>query len=289
MSQTEKTRKNGYPFLPEIIDKVLMIFLSSFICSSKVLHPDRRWKRVSLGLWRLYPSGGFRVILINVTDNWHILVDFDGTITKVDADVFVASRLLDAPRYKQALALFNAYENTEIGLLEYFYGYLSIVDINHPRFLECLNKVPIRRDLIRLIAPLIQHGVVTIVSEGLDIYIRPILQQLGLGNAPTVFNRVVDSKGTKRIIPDPMADSCDRCLSCKGSFIRKKRANHPSIKIAVIGNGASDLCAAKASDTVFARDTLALRCNDNEIDYIFWHNAADIEKTSIWTDITSIY
>ena len=82
---------------------------------------------------------------------WHILVDFDGTITEVDADVFVASRLLDRPTFDKALALFNAYERTEIGLLDYFHGYLSLVDINHPDFDTCLAEVPVRHDLLALI------------------------------------------------------------------------------------------------------------------------------------------
>ncbi len=216
---------------------------------------------------------------------WHVLVDFDGTITEVDADVFVASRLLGRNAYDKALALFHAYEKTEIGLLEYFYGYLSLVDINHPDFDACLSQVPIRRDLIALLSPLVEKGAVTIVSEGLDVYIHPILRQLKLNTVPTVYNRVVREAGKLTIRPDPMADSCERCLSCKGAFIRSKKNRFPEMKVAVIGNGASDLCAAKAADIVFARDTLAQRCNENGIPYTHWREAADIGKTEIWTQI----
>ena len=207
-------------------------------------------------------------------DEWTIIIDFDGTLTETDTELFVATKMLPGTdaRLKK---LFDAYESIEIGLLEYFHGYLELVDIESNRFLEIVAETPMRDDLVRLVLSLEKRIPLIIVSEGLDVYIKPLLDKHGLGNIPLVCNRVVKTGNRHRIVAADGAESCDRCLSCKGALVRRMKQQRKQ-KVAVIGNGASDFCAAKEADATFARDRLEALCRQNGVACTHWSDAEDI-------------
>ena len=217
-----------------------------------------------------------------MTADWTVLVDFDGTLTEVDADIFIAKALLAPQAYAEIVALFEAYESTQINLPTYFSKYLAVVDLDTPAFFASLDTVPIRHDLVSLIRSAATSTEVTILSEGLDAYMLPILSRLGLTEIPTVCNRVYREKAAVRIVPDPAAEPCGRCLSCKGAFVRRKKSGNPNLKTLLIGNGASDLCAAKEADVVFARDSLLAGCEKQNIPFHPWSTARDIEGHPAW-------
>ncbi len=213
------------------------------------------------------------------------MIDFDGTITEVDADFFVASKLLRKNQYDKLSKFFYAYESVQIGILEYFQEYLKLVDVTNPGFEEWVLKTPVRLDLVELILSVNASVPITVISEGLDLYIEPILKKFGLTEIPLVCNRTKNINNHIAIAADPKAVSCKRCLSCKGAFITAIKRSNPSQKTAIIGNGASDLCAAKIADAVFARDSLSHRCNEFGISYIPWSTAKDIQASDIWNEI----
>ena len=47
--------------------------------------------------------------------------------------------------------------------------------------------------------------------------------------------------------------------------------------VGLVGNGASDLCAAREADTVYARDHLQRLCRVEGIAHTVWQGFADIE------------
>ena len=210
-----------------------------------------------------------------MSSKWSIIVDFDGTITKTDAEVFVASKMVPAAQQKLK-SLFDAYEAIEIGLLDYFQGYLELVDIEDDHFQSIVVQTPVRNDLVSLIREFHCQIPVTIVSEGLDVYIAPLLEKHGLGDVPLVCNHVEIAGGRAVIRPAAGAEPCERCLSCKGALVRRIKSERRDKKVVVIGNGASDFCAAKEADVIFARDTLAKLCRDNDLLHFVWKNADDI-------------
>ena len=213
---------------------------------------------------------------------WTLLVDFDGTLTEVDADIHIAKRMLDRKRYEDLTTLFHAYEAVEIGIADYFGAYIDMIDVHSTTFRSCLPEVPIRRDIVSLISAAARRVDVIIASEGLDVYIRPILSLLDLADTSLVCNRVQIHGGAPTIVPDPAAAPCDRCLSCKGTLVRRLKARTPSAKVALIGNGASDLCAAEQADMVFARDSLKRGCDRRGIAYTEWTTASDILGSPFW-------
>jgi 2-hydroxy-3-keto-5-methylthiopentenyl-1-phosphate phosphatase len=216
-----------------------------------------------------------------MNDTWTLLVDFDGTLTETDTELFVASKLL-SPNDQRLRRLFNAYESIEIGLLDYFYGYLALVDIESERFLESVVETPMRKDVLDLILFLKEKMTMFIVSEGLDVYIHPLLEKHGLDDVPLICNRLVKRDGVYRILPAENAKPCDRCLSCKGALVRRIKQER-AVKVAVIGNGASDFCAAREADAVFARDSLAHLCTQHSVSFTPWIEAADIDISIFFT------
>ncbi len=206
---------------------------------------------------------------------WLILVDFDGTITARDADFVIA----DAARGEAARAVYeplaDAYEALEIGLAEYFEGYLAGLGLSAAEIAAHVGAVPCRPGFPELVAAIEARGwTVRVVSEGLDAYIEPMLEQLGVGGVELSCNRLVEGSDGPRVLPPVDGEPCERCLNCKGVHVRRARA--AGARVVMVGNGASDLCAAREADLVFARDTLASLCDTHGVDYIPWQGFAEV-------------
>jgi 2-hydroxy-3-keto-5-methylthiopentenyl-1-phosphate phosphatase len=201
---------------------------------------------------------------------WLILVDFDGTITARDADFVIA----DAARGEEAARavygpLAEAYEGLRISLAQYFEGYLAGLGLSAAEIAQHVGVVPCRPGFPGLVAACRARGWgLRVVSEGLDAYIRPMLEALGAGDLELSCNRLVEGPEGPRVLPPLDGEACERCLNCKGAHVRRARARGQ--RVAMVGNGASDLCAAREADLVFARDTLAQLCAAEGLPFVAW-------------------
>jgi 2-hydroxy-3-keto-5-methylthiopentenyl-1-phosphate phosphatase len=142
--------------------------------------------------------------------------------------------------------------------------------------------------MVELVSRLVRKDIpVIIASEGLDVYIRPLLGKAGLSAVSLVCNRIEMADALPVIAPALAADvdPCARCLSCKGALARQLKQRTPGMRIALVGNGASDLCGAREADAVFARDSLARHCSEEKIPYVPWSSARDITSAEVWADI----
>jgi 2,3-diketo-5-methylthio-1-phosphopentane phosphatase len=207
---------------------------------------------------------------------WLILVDFDGTITTRDADFVIA----DAARGEAARAVYaplaRAYESLEIGLAAYFEGYLAGLELSAAELERHAATVPCRPGFAAMASRCTEAGhQVRVVSEGLDAYILPILGLLGVSWLELSCNRLVQGPAGPRVKPPLHAEPCERCLNCKGVHVR--RAHAQGRRVVMVGNGASDLCAAREADRVFARDTLAELCQAERIPFSPWESFDEVE------------
>lgn len=107
-----------------------------------------------------------------------------------------------------------------------------------------------------------------IVSEGLDFYIRYLLDRHGHSDLKFLSNvgRLV---GDSISIEFPYVNrECRRCGSCKGERIAEYRAGVGSDCLVVfVGDGLSDACATREADVVFAKKDLEQYCLRENIRY----------------------
>ncbi len=106
----------------------------------------------------------------------------------------------------------------------------------------------------------------TIVSDGFDAYIMPILKQLQLSNIPVFCNKLLKSKVDMYFYPFFYgADESCNCTtaSCKRNIVLNNSADDEII--VYIGDGMTDFCAAEHCDVIFAKSRLAAYCNEKKI------------------------
>ncbi|MBI5645561.1 MAG: HAD-IB family phosphatase [Ignavibacteriae bacterium] len=110
-----------------------------------------------------------------------------------------------------------------------------------------------------------QEYPLSIVSDGLDAYILPILLAASV-DVPVYANRLVYREGGRCIVRRPWADEfCARCGTCKRN--RMLTLTPDDDIIVLIGDGFSDFCAAQYADIVFARDALETYCQRENISF----------------------
>lgn len=116
---------------------------------------------------------------------------------------------------------------------------------------------------------------IKIVSDGLDFYIRKILEIHHLSEIPFYANRTHfrDREGIDISFPYS-TEECGLCGTCKKKIIQTYRKEYDSIYF--VGDGLSDRCAAREADFVFAKDSLYTYCIKNEITCHFFKNFQEI-------------
>jgi 2-hydroxy-3-keto-5-methylthiopentenyl-1-phosphate phosphatase len=121
-----------------------------------------------------------------------------------------------------------------------------------------------------------QAGIdVKIISDGLDFYIRTVLDIHHLSEVPFYSNQGEFLEGQRMAIRFPHAnEDCGRCGTCKTKLVQLHRKDYDSILF--VGNGLSDRCAAQEADLVFAKGTLYPHCIDQDIPCHFFNDFGEI-------------
>ncbi len=119
----------------------------------------------------------------------------------------------------------------------------------------------------------------TVVSDGFDAYIKPVLEREGAGDIPVFCNhlsiRDTQHKSTATPVFWGANESCQcMCGSCKRNALLQSAA--PEALIVYIGDGYSGFCAAEHADIIFAKQALAAYCNRNRIPHYPYSTFGDI-------------
>ena len=207
-----------------------------------------------------------------------IFIDFDGTVTKKDVGD----------------ELFRVFSRTSIEsyLAEYRRGNLSAVScyrlqaescgsLNRRNLDDLISEQEIDSSVLDFFDFCRQNGMeCRIVSDGMDYYIKKILNKSGLGRVPFYANRLelvpYDSDGRVCMkISFPYTDEeCDRCACCKRNIMLTRCADEDLIMY--IGEGYSDRCPVRYADVVFAKDELRRFCQHNKIPHFEYKSFSDI-------------
>jgi 2,3-diketo-5-methylthio-1-phosphopentane phosphatase len=118
----------------------------------------------------------------------------------------------------------------------------------------------------------------TIMSDGLDFYIRYILNRYGFGDLPLMTNIGRLNGDGSMVVEFPFDNrECARCGSCKGERIKEYRERHDGpVTVAFVGDGYSDICALGQADIVLAKKDLEEYCRQHNIAHAPYDDFHDV-------------
>ena len=195
-------------------------------------------------------------------DAWNIHCDFDGTISSVDVIDALLERF-GLPGWKK---LEDDWRTGRIGSRECMSGQVALLDLDRAELDSYLAGASIDSGFPAFVAEARRLAMpVQIVSDGLDQAITAILARHGLA-LPVAANRLTAVSTRRWALASPFQS--DYCASgtCKCACIDRGRGK--ASRSLLIGDGASDFCAAEHADFVFAKHRLIGHCVDRGIAHV---------------------
>tara|TARA_R110002020_G_C16321741_1_gene774920 strand:+ start:16311 stop:16985 length:675 start_codon:yes stop_codon:yes gene_type:complete len=200
-----------------------------------------------------------------------VFIDFDGTVATCDVTDHVLKSFAD-PEWLDVEA-------------EWLLGHLSAAD--------CMKDqiAMIRTDMTALDALLdtveidpgfgsfvdwckSNHLAITIVSDGVDYFIRRVLAHHGFGDLPVVSNHLVQS-GRSFLLETPWKDA--DCNASNG-VCKCNQVWSPGQQSIYVGDGRSDECVAPLAEILFAKDRLADFCSARSIPFRHFKTFHDVTQ-----------
>ncbi|CAN5535367.1 MtnX-like HAD-IB family phosphatase [soil metagenome] len=201
-----------------------------------------------------------------------VYIDFDNTISVGDA----GDELIRA--FGSFEPLHTELQQGAISVAEYYRRAASTFrSATTPEAIrEWTLSVDIDPSFVKLVAWCTSEQIpITVVSDGFDVYIAPLMQRVGLSTVPVYCNRLVYTDGG--FVPEfpGASESCSCfCASCKRNTLLRHAAEDDVI--VYIGDGMSDTCAAEHADVVFAKSTLAAYCTAHGIPHHHFKTLHDV-------------
>jgi 2-hydroxy-3-keto-5-methylthiopentenyl-1-phosphate phosphatase len=200
-----------------------------------------------------------------------VLVDFDGTITKND----VGALLFKTFSNEESQKIVSLWLKGEINSKECLQRECELIRISRSELKKFAlsqkidGKFPAFVDLCNR-----EKMKLVILSDGLDYYIKLILEKCGLGKLP-FYSNLLRFEGKKLKPEFPYFDrGCGSCGNCKRYHLKSlKRAGQ---RVVYIGDGLSDKCAVTEADFVLAKDDLRRFCEKEGIKHYPFHNFEEV-------------
>jgi 2,3-diketo-5-methylthio-1-phosphopentane phosphatase len=204
---------------------------------------------------------------------WAVLTDFDGTVTQTD----VAEDILEEFAPQDWWDIEEEHRARKIGTREAMVRQFALVRAKEADVLRFVDqRVQLDETFPSFVAYCHARDIrLEIVSEGLDVYLRPLLRKWGL-DLPVRTNRAIFEDGRVRISYPYSDPTCTLCGTCK--LLRLFELRTQGYRIAYVGDGHSDLCPAIEADVVFAKKELADLCREEAIDFIPFDTFADVQR-----------
>lgn len=199
--------------------------------------------------------------------------DFDGTITEDDASF----HLLDAHSCDDWRRLLQDYRERRMSVLDFNTRAFATVKADRPALLDTLkDKVKVRYGFRGFVDYCLARGFrFVIVSNGLDFYIDATMRDLGLANAEVYAARTsFGPEGIQVRYTAPDGQPLDDGF--KEAYIRLFLKQ--GYRVVYMGNGESDIPAARQAHHVFATGQLLSYYRENFLDCRPLENFSDAAK-----------
>jgi len=182
-----------------------------------------------------------------------VFCDFDGTVSVVDTTDRVLSRLA-APEWEALEADWLA---GRIDAAACMRGQIALIRGSDAELEAMLDAVEIDPGFPAFAAWCADHAVpLTIVSDGVDRFIRRILDRHGLAGLPIVSNELAGDPDARRLAqPHRRAGCAAGAGVCKCEAAAGRMG--PAQTLVYIGDGRSDFCVSHRADILFAKGALA--------------------------------
>ena len=202
-----------------------------------------------------------------------ILCDFDGTVSLQDMGYTLLNRFSSGDWE----TIDREFSEGKIGSKEAYSRIVKILKGDEEAVYSFIrDHSDIDPYFISFYRYCLEKGIdVKIVSDGLDFYIKTILEIHHLSEIPFYANcsRFLRGEGMDFSFPHSN-EECGLCGTCKKRLVQNHRKEYDSIFF--IGDGLSDRCAAQEVDFVFAKDSLYTHCIDQNITCHFFQGFQDI-------------
>lgn len=182
-----------------------------------------------------------------------VFCDFDGTISVVDTTDHVLTRLA-SPEWERLEADWVA---GRIDAAACMRGQVALIGGDDAELEAVLDEIELDPGFCAFAAWCADRDLpLTIVSDGVDHFIRRILSRHGLGDLPIVSNRLAGEARARRLEQPHRREGCAAGAGvCKCATAAARSI--PGETIVYIGDGRSDFCVSQRADVLFAKDTLA--------------------------------
>ena len=200
--------------------------------------------------------------LVLSSPSCNILCDFDGTIAVED----VIDSLLDRFGRPGWEVLERDWRAGLIGSAVCMAGQVALLDMSRDELEDHLGGLRIDHGFAAFVRATIDLAIpMEIVSDGLDHAIHAILAGHGIDGLPASANHLRQSGPRRWELTSPFSVAGCRSGTCKCA--RVEAARQRGGKTLLIGDGASDFCAADRVDFVFAKNRLIEHCRAAGIPY----------------------
>lgn len=201
-----------------------------------------------------------------------IFCDFDGTISAQDTTDLILSRFGD-PVWQSIEEdwIAGRMDGATCMRLQIASLHASIDEIE-----TVLAGVTLRRGFAEFVSWARHRDYpLTIVSDGVEQFIRPVLTRHGFGDIPVFANRLAAAGSGRWTLDQPWsAGSCTGGLgACKCNIL----SAFDDGPLAFVGDGRSDFCVAREPEILFATASLEQFCRTQQIEHKPFTDFGDVQ------------
>jgi len=202
--------------------------------------------------------------------------DFDGTIARRAVGYHMFRHFSDG----QTEELVQQWQSGQIDTRECLVAEAGMCRATPAEIYAYLDQIELNRGFAEFAALCESNDVeLTILSEGLDLYITYILERQGLRHLKVSANHGYLKDNRIKVTFPRENKTCRRCGSCKGERIREYRDRQTEEVMAIfVGDGLSDICAVAEADLVFAKKDLEQHCSMNNIGFVPYDYFDDVTR-----------
>ena len=205
-----------------------------------------------------------------------IFCDFDGTISRSDTTDFVLTALAD-PAWHEIEA---RWESGEIDAAECMRLQVAMIGGSETDLNTVLDRVELDPHFKNFVLWAEANGhPITILSDGVNHFIKRLLTREGLGRVPVFANVRAGQAGAGALEQPWMRAGCAGGSGvCKCEVVRTT-ATETQGPVVFVGDGRSDFCVSAKVDILFAKHRLAEYAAARGAEFLPYETFADVTAT----------